>query len=104
MKSTNIYYLILVSVFLAFIFWLSDWENWPVKTATYVVIVALILFFLVRWHARHTAYECPACGHRFIVTAWRDFISPHYPNKKRLRCPACQKKSWCPEIPRDRLS
>jgi len=104
MRNANIYFLILVSVFLAFIFWLSDWENWPIKTAAYVIFVALLLSFIVRNHARKTTYECPACGHRFMISAWTDFISPHYPNKKRLRCPECRKKSWCPEVWKDSLS
>lgn len=104
MKNANIYLLVLVSLFLALIFRLFNLENWPIKTLAYIAAVALVLFFIVRWHARNTAYVCPDCGHRFVISAWVDFISPHYPDKKRLRCPSCSKKSWCAEISRDSLS
>jgi DNA-directed RNA polymerase subunit RPC12/RpoP len=64
-----------------------------------VITAALVLTVLVRWHARTVGYNCPECGHKFRITAWTDFKSPHYPHKKRLRCPACKKKSWCEAIP-----
>ncbi|MBN1212973.1 MAG: hypothetical protein JXA92_10380 [candidate division Zixibacteria bacterium] len=66
-----------------------------------VLIIALVLTIIVRWHARTVAYRCPECGHQFKITAWTDFKSPHYPLKKRLRCPACLKKNWCEEIPNE---
>jgi DNA-directed RNA polymerase subunit RPC12/RpoP len=56
--------------------------------------VALPVFFLVRWHARTTAYRCPACRHEFAISAWTDFITPHLPGKKYVACPSCGKKGW----------
>jgi len=75
--------------------WLSD----GVAVLGVIAAAALFLFFLVRWHARSFGYECPQCASRFAVGAWIDFISPHYPDKKRLTCPHCRERSWCREIP-----
>jgi len=52
------------------------------------------LFLLVRWHANITAYRCPKCGCEFEISFFTDFISPHFPNKKYLKCPRCGEKSW----------
>lgn len=66
-------------------FWLLLW------TVTGVLIP---MYFLVRWHARSTAYRCPSCGHEFEISAWTDFITPHVPGRKYVGCPSCGKKGW----------
>jgi len=60
--------------------------------------LAVMTFFLVRWHARNTGYECPECRHLFMVSPVTDFLSPHLGGVKLLRCPQCGRSSWCPEI------
>jgi DNA-directed RNA polymerase subunit RPC12/RpoP len=70
-------------------------------TITLLLAVALILVLLVRWHARSTVYQCPACGHRFRISGWTDFVHPHGGDKKYLRCPGCGKSDWCKEIESD---
>lgn len=52
------------------------------------------LFLLVRWHARNTAYRCGECDWEFEISFFTDFISPHIPNKKYLKCPHCNEKTW----------
>jgi DNA-directed RNA polymerase subunit RPC12/RpoP len=52
------------------------------------------LFLFVRWHANAVAYRCPRCGHEFEISAWRDFISPHMPSVKYLKCPSCATRGW----------
>jgi hypothetical protein len=59
-----------------------------------LITVGGVLIVLVRWHARNTAYRCPACLHEFEISALRDFISPHGFGRKYLKCPACGKRSW----------
>lgn len=76
--------------------------GWPIEWALRIGILSVIgflLFFLVRWHAHSYAYECPECGHKFSISTLTDFISPHYPDQKYLRCPICHKRRWCREIP-----
>jgi DNA-directed RNA polymerase subunit RPC12/RpoP len=57
-------------------------------------IPVLVLFLLVRWHARHYGYCCGHCGAEFEISTFTDFISPHILEAKYLRCPQCGKRSW----------
>jgi hypothetical protein len=66
---------------LGFIFWL-------------LLCFCSSLFLLVRWHANTTAYRCPACDWEYEISVFTDFISPHFPNKKYLKCPHCRKIGW----------
>ena len=52
------------------------------------------LFLLVRWHAKSTAYRCPACDHEFEISAFTDLASLQVPDKKYLKCPQCGKRNW----------
>ncbi len=78
---------------------------WPWGFYLWMFIFNILgLYLLVRWNARNTAYICPKCGHRFMISTWRDFISPHVWNKKLLRCPACQEKNWCRAVSAEELT
>lgn len=65
-----------------------------------LVLATVALVLMVRWHARSTAYRCPACGDRFTLTAWSDFVHPHGGEKKYVRCPRCGESGWCEESAR----
>ncbi len=76
--------------------------GWPIEwviRAGVLCLVGSILFFLVRWHARSFAYECPRCKRAFAISILTDFISPHFPDQKYLKCPHCHERSWCHEVP-----
>ena len=76
--------------------------DWSVEWAIRIGILGLVgstLFFVVRWHAGNFGYECLLCGHKFAVSTLTDFVSPHYPDKKSLKCPVCHQRSSCREIP-----
>ena len=62
--------------------------------ALFVIVGAVGLSALARWHARRTAYRCRACGHEFEISLAADFLSFHFWTTKYLRCPRCQKRSW----------
>ena len=68
---------------------------WPLGL---MVIVAVGLFYLVRWHAAHHQYRCDYCENVFGVSAGTDFFSPHFPGRKRLACPKCSEITWCEEL------
>ncbi|MCX6825814.1 MAG: hypothetical protein NTV06_00905 [candidate division Zixibacteria bacterium] len=63
----------------------------------WIILLLTGLYFFVRWHAINTEYKCPKCGNVFRISTFIDFISPHFPNKKWLKCPSCGRRSWCPE-------
>jgi predicted RNA-binding Zn-ribbon protein involved in translation (DUF1610 family) len=73
---------------------LTKWE-WPVGMIVGLTLcVGGTLYVLGRWHARATAYRCPECGCEFEISAWKDFVSPHVPDKKYLKCPKCGQRKW----------
>lgn len=69
----------------------------PLVIAVPIVLgLALFLFLIVRSNARLTAYACTKCSAQFQVSACVDFLSPHKPNRKLLRCPQCSNVDWQP--------
>lgn len=62
-----------------------------------LTLVAVALALMVRWHAKRTAYCCPACQRRFTLSAWQDFLHPHWGYAKYVRCPRCGASGWCEE-------
>lgn len=73
---------------------LVAYGNAAVFLVGFIVIVAVALFMLVRWHAATTAYRCAACGHEFTISTTTDLISPHMVATKYLKCPECNRRSW----------
>lgn len=68
----------------------------PSLVATiFAVVIAILVFFFIRWHARTTVYSCPECDHQFQISVWIEIISPHTGEKKWMTCPSCGKDSWC---------
>ena len=39
-------------------------------------------------------YECAECGHKYVPTFAATFLAPHMGRTRRMKCPACGKKSW----------
>jgi DNA-directed RNA polymerase subunit RPC12/RpoP len=68
---------------------------WPFGLIVWLILCfGGSLFLLVRWHANNTAYRCPTCTSEYEISFFTDFISPHVPNKKYLKCPHCGEKGW----------
>jgi hypothetical protein len=63
--------------------------------------VALLLFLLVRWHARSFQYRCPQCGNVFQLSTMGDAISPNLLDVKLVRCPSCGTRSQLPPLPKE---
>jgi hypothetical protein len=59
-----------------------------------LLLAAGLLFAVVRLHSAATSYLCPNCCERFQVGALTDFLTPHFPGLKYLRCPGCRKWNW----------
>ena len=39
-------------------------------------------------------YECRNCGHRYVPSYKAINMAPHYGRTRKMRCPACGKKTW----------
>lgn len=97
-RKTITYICLLTAAILAGAIFLIPF-HWPVGFIVWLLILfGGGLFSLVRWHANNTAYICPKCGHTFMISTAKDFLSPHMGDKKLLRCPKCGESSWCKVI------
>ena len=72
--------------------------------AIVVVLVAILLVVVVRWHASNTAYQCEACGNAFEISILQDLFTPHMLTTKYVRCPACGRRTWAEVLPKQVLS
>ena len=64
----------------------------------WIFIISIGTYLIIRWHAKNTAFICPKCNHKFTISTTKDFLSPHFFDKKLLRCPDCGESSWCKAI------
>ena len=40
-------------------------------------------------------FECKHCGEKFVPTLGAYIMGIHTPTRRYLKCPHCNKKSWC---------
>jgi DNA-directed RNA polymerase subunit RPC12/RpoP len=93
-KKGSFYLGLTVLVIVAGAFALAS-ESWPLELIVWLLVpVGGALYLLIRWHASVTAYRCEKCGNEFEISTLTDFVSPHMPEKKFLKCPGCGRRSW----------
>jgi len=100
LKTNNLIRLAAIAFIALALFLLPRLWGWPGLPFAILGSLLVLTFFLVRWHARNTGYQCPECKQTFAVAPITDFLSPHLAGVKMLRCPHCGHSSWCPEIER----
>jgi|GEM_PF-1225794 len=106
MLNARLLFLAIVLVPFALIGYQISSNGWSVTLAWASVLLLAVytgLWFLVRYHSRHTAYQCDLCKRGFAISTAVNISSPHYSGKKRLRCPFCEEVSWCHEMDRSDL-
>ena len=70
-------YVLLAATVIVVTAWILIPVAWPIGFAAWLaVFVGGSLFLLVRWHAKSTAYRCPACRYEFEISVLTDFASP----------------------------
>ncbi len=65
-----------------------------------IIVCAMILFiavaiYLVKMEVDAGYYECKNCSHRFVPKYTTAILSPHIHTTRYMRCPKCNKKTWC---------
>lgn len=70
------------------------------KTAVAVIVISVVLvvasvLFLSKADYETGVYECRKCGHTFTPSLKAYIMGAHTINTRHLKCPACNKKSWC---------
>ena len=70
------------------------------KVMAGILVLILLIFstMLAKKYYDCVAYICPNCGTKFIPTFKQFFFAAHTPRFRKLRCPHCNKKSYCLEV------
>jgi len=67
-----------------------------------IVISALLVFAAISFAAKIDyetgVYECRNCGHVFKPTFKAYLFGPHTLTTRCLKCPECNKSTWCKRI------
>ena len=69
-----------------------------------VAILALCVIFLIpcfyalKLEVSVGAYKCKKCGHEIVPTYSEALWAMHMGTTRYLKCPVCQKRSWCKKV------
>ena len=79
--------------------WLMHIEAAPAWVGIAMICFGFALFLVgvfsaVRIEQVAVYYECAECGHRYVPTYWSVNLAPHMGRTRKMRCPACGKRSW----------
>ena len=78
------------------ILWIKTGIWWPF--ALYWVVGIPWGIWISRSYYKHVAYICPHCHELFKPKFKEMFWANHTPKTRKLRCPKCDKKSFCLEV------
>ncbi len=76
----------------------------PEGTWQYVVIIISAVLFLIpafyslRLEVSIGSYKCKHCGHNIVPTYKQALNSMHFGTTRYLKCPKCNKRSWCKKV------
>ena len=60
-----------------------------------VILVWIAIFYAAKVDYETGVYECRKCGHTFKPTFKAYILGAHTLTTRHLKCPECNKKSWC---------
>lgn len=91
--------LFVIAIALAFV---AEYAGLPYEYELAVGITATVLIFfssigVVPLFITYTSFECPHCKHQFTPSTIEFIFAPHTATTKRLTCPKCKTKSFCPQ-------
>ena len=73
----------------------------PWQLVAIVGICALFLpscFYALKLEISVGAYKCKHCGHEIVPTYHQALMAMHAGTTRYLKCPNCQKRSWCKKV------
>jgi transcriptional regulator with XRE-family HTH domain/DNA-directed RNA polymerase subunit RPC12/RpoP len=59
------------------------------------VVIAIVTILATMLDLEIGSFECAKCGHHFQPTTSAYINGPHTPTKRYMKCPKCNKRSWC---------
>ncbi|MBE7043686.1 MAG: hypothetical protein E7399_09415 [Ruminococcaceae bacterium] len=66
-----------------------------ILTILSVILIFAAIFFAAKVDYETGVYECGKCGHTFKPTFKAYLWGAHTLTARHLKCPECEKKSWC---------
>ena len=74
-------------------------EPWKLITVIAVCVVFLIpCFYALKLEVSVGAYKCKNCGNEIVPTYSQALNAMHYGTTRYLKCPKCNKRSWCKKV------
>ena len=72
---------------------------WQLVAIVADCIVFLIpCFYALKLEVSVGAYKCKNCGHEIVPTYKQALNAPHMGTTRYLKCPKCNKRTWCKKI------
>ena len=72
---------------------------WQLVTILGICVVFLIpCFYALKLEVSVGAYKCKNCGHEIVPTYKQALNAMHRGTTRYLKCPECQKRSWCKKV------
>ena len=72
---------------------------WQLVTVLGVCIVFLIpCFYAVKLEVSVGSYKCKNCGHEITPTYKEAMMAMHRGTTRHLKCPNCNKRTWCKKV------
>ena len=71
------------------------------QLVTILAVTALFLtpcFYALKLEVSVGAYKCKKCGHEIVPTYTQALNAPHMGTTRYLKCPNCNKRTWCKKI------
>ena len=62
------------------------------------IILIIAAFIALKFEVDAGYYKCKNCNHKFIPTYKEVLFAPHISTTRHLKCPECNKKSWCKKV------
>ena len=69
-----------------------------------VIIIGICAFFLIpcfyalKLEISVGAYKCKNCGHEIVPTYMQALNAMHMGTTRYLKCPKCNKRTWCKKV------
>ncbi len=72
---------------------------WQLVTILAICIVFLIpCFYALKLEVSVGAYKCKNCGHKIVPTYSEALWAMHRGTTRYLKCPNCNKRTWCKKV------
>ena len=72
---------------------------WQLVTVLGACILFLIpCFYALKLEVSVGAYKCKECGHEIVPTYWEALNAMHMGTTRYLKCPKCNKRTWCKKV------